>query len=174
MSMTSGDTRKPAQSGDQAIITDYQTDEKKTVSTASHTESFPAMPLFTAKISVRWRDLDAFRHVNNASYLTYLEEARLQWMSQIPALQYEQATSVMAASVLNYRRPIQWPAEIHVQLYGKHLGQTSLSIGHRLLDASDNGVLYCDGHVVMVWIDPDTGKPAPLPKLIRSNLTGHP
>ncbi|MDN5925229.1 MAG: thioesterase, partial [Xanthomonadales bacterium] len=35
-------------------------------------------PLFVANIDVRWRDLDAFNHVNNSNFLTYLEEARLQ------------------------------------------------------------------------------------------------
>jgi acyl-CoA thioester hydrolase len=40
--------------------------------------------LHTASISVRWRDLDAFNHVNNSSFLTFLEEARLQWLQQLP------------------------------------------------------------------------------------------
>lgn len=35
-----------------------------------------AVLLYTASISVRWRDLDAFNHVNNSSYLTFLEESR--------------------------------------------------------------------------------------------------
>ena len=45
--------------------------------------SLPDTPLFVAQLAVRWRDLDAFNHVNNSSYLTYLEEARLQWLVQI-------------------------------------------------------------------------------------------
>jgi acyl-CoA thioester hydrolase len=35
------------------------------------------------------------------------------------------------------------------------------------VDAADDGALYCDGHVVMVWMDPATGKPVPLPQAIR-------
>ena len=31
------------------------------------------------RIEIRWRDLDALRHVNNAVYATYLEEARDEW-----------------------------------------------------------------------------------------------
>ena len=34
-------------------------------------------------MDVRWRDLDAFNHVNNATFLTYLEEARLQWLESL-------------------------------------------------------------------------------------------
>ena len=32
------------------------------------------------RIEVRWRDVDAYRHVNNAVYATYLEECRDEWM----------------------------------------------------------------------------------------------
>ena len=35
--------------------------------------------LYSLDIEVRWRDLDAFNHVNNASYLGYVEEARVRW-----------------------------------------------------------------------------------------------
>ena len=34
------------------------------------------------RIEIRWRDLDALRHVNNAVYATYLEEARDEWMNR--------------------------------------------------------------------------------------------
>ena len=37
--------------------------------------------LFEKRIEIRWADLDAFRHVNNAVYLTYLEEARDGWLA---------------------------------------------------------------------------------------------
>ncbi|MDO1527518.1 thioesterase family protein [Fulvimonas sp. R45] len=125
-------------------------------------------PLFVAELAARWRDLDAFNHVNNSNYLTYLEEARLQWLSHVPGPWFdEHAMPVMAAAQLNYRRPIEWPAQLHVQLYCERMGTTSMTIAHRLVDAGDAGALYCDGHVVMVWMDPATGKPVPLPQAIR-------
>ena len=40
--------------------------------------------LIRVPLAVRWRDLDAFNHVNNSKYLSYLEEARLQWMLTMP------------------------------------------------------------------------------------------
>jgi acyl-CoA thioester hydrolase len=125
-------------------------------------------PLFTADIAARWRDLDAFNHVNNSNYLTYLEEARLQWLKHVPGPWFdEHSMPVMAAVQLNYRRPIEWPAQLHVELYCERIGNSSMTIAHRLVDATDTGILYCDGHVVMVWMDPATGKPVPLPQAIR-------
>lgn len=125
-------------------------------------------PLYTAAISVRWRDLDAFNHVNNSTYLTYLEEARVQWLQRLPgSWSDEHAMPVMAASTLNYRLPIEWPGEVHIELYCARLGNSSITVAHRIVDANDSSKLYCDGHVVMVWMDPSTGKSVPLPHALR-------
>ncbi|MGB3462131.1 MAG: thioesterase family protein [Rhodanobacter lindaniclasticus] len=136
--------------------------------TAETPTGSPDAPLFVASLGVRWRDLDAFNHVNNSNYLTYLEEARLQWLSHVPGPWFdEHAMPVMAASQVNYRRPIAWPAQLQVQLFCERMGNTSMTLAHRVIDAERTDTLYCDGNVVMVWMDPATGKPVPLPEAIR-------
>ncbi|RDS86589.1 acyl-CoA thioesterase [Dyella psychrodurans] len=137
-------------------------------------DSLPAnMPLLCiADISVRWRDLDAFNHVNNSTYLTYLEEARVQWLQRIPGRwASEHAVPVMVASELNYRLPIEWPGQLRVELTCARQGNSSMTIAHRIVDASGDK-LYCDGHVVMVWMDPTTGKSVPLPQAVRDAASG--
>ncbi|HEY8329565.1 MAG TPA: thioesterase family protein [Rhodanobacter sp.] len=132
-------------------------------------ETETGKPLFVASIGVRWRDLDAFNHVNNSNYLTYLEEARLQWLSHVPGPWFDDhAMPVMAASQVNYRRPIAWPAQLQVQLFCERTGNSSMTLAHRVIDAEHPDRLYCDGHVVMVWMDPASGKPVPLPEVIRA------
>ncbi|MEH6416953.1 acyl-CoA thioesterase [Pseudomonas sp. CGJS7] len=131
----------------------------------------PASPaaLIRVPLSVRWRDLDAFNHVNNSKFLSYLEEARLRWMVTLPGHGMdEHVAPVVAAAHLNYRRPIEWPNEIDVELFVERLGTTSLSIGHRIVGADDASAVYCDGNVVLVWIHRDTGQPAALPEPVRS------
>ena len=91
-------------------------------------------PLFVASLGVRWRDLDAFNHVNNANYLTYLEEARLQWLQHVRDWFSEDAMPVLAASELQYRRPIAWPASLHIELRCTRLGNSSMTIAHRIVD----------------------------------------
>ena len=123
-------------------------------------------------MSVRWRDLDAFNHVNNAKYLTYLEEARLRWMMSLPGLGLDDDVApVVAAAHVNYRRPIEWPGDVDIELFVERLGNTSVSLGHRIVAARDPGVLYCDGHVVLVWIDRTSGRAAPLPSGVRESCT---
>lgn len=127
-----------------------------------------AAPMFVAQLDARWRDLDAFNHVNNANYLTYLEESRLQWLQQIPEPWLdEHAMPVLASAEINYRRPIEWPARLRIELYAERLGNSSMTIAHRILDADDAAKFYSDGRVVVVWMDPSTGKSVPLPGAIR-------
>ncbi|HEX5960223.1 MAG TPA: thioesterase family protein [Rhodanobacteraceae bacterium] len=125
--------------------------------------------LATIPLHVRWRDLDAFNHVNNSSYLTYLEESRLQWLRLVPGEWFNaHAMPVMAAVELHYRRPIEWPSEIDVLLSCERLGTTSMTIGNRIVDRNDASLVYAEGEVVMVWIDPATGAAVPLPDAIRN------
>jgi acyl-CoA thioester hydrolase len=141
--------------------------DHKGAAAAAATSAPPSMKLFAAPISVRWRDLDAFNHVNNANYLTFLEEARLQWFNQLPgAWLMPNCAPVMAASTVNYRRPIEWPAQLSIELFCAKVGNTSITVAHRMIDA-DTEALYCDGDVVLVWMNPETGRPVPLPSAIR-------
>ena len=120
-------------------------------------------------ISVRWRDMDSMGHVNNAKYISYLEEARVRWMLTVPGVSMtDRIAPVVAANNINYKRPLTWPHDIVVELYVDRLGSSSVTIGHRIVDKDDDSLLYSDGNVVVVWMDTQTGKSAPLPEAIRS------
>ena len=58
-------------------------------------------------IGVRWRDMDSFGHVNNAKYVSYLEEARIRWLVGVPGLDMKgPVLPVVVNTNVNYRRPI--------------------------------------------------------------------
>jgi acyl-CoA thioester hydrolase len=123
--------------------------------------------LFRLPIELRWRDLDAFNHVNNSNFMTYLEEARIRWFESLGEPWLTDAFAPLLAAVqMNYRVPIPYPARVVVELFADRIGTTSVTIGHRI--ASEDGtVLYADGHVVMVWIDRGSGRPTALPEAVR-------
>ncbi len=123
--------------------------------------------VFRYRIPVRWGDLDAFNHVNNVSYLRYLEEARVQWLRTLSSdWDGETAAPVMASVQHNFRAPINWPAEVDVTQTVERMGTTSLTVGHRI-ESSDGTILHADGHVVLVWINRATGQPVTLPAVLR-------
>ena len=123
-------------------------------------------------VTPRWRDLDAFNHVNNSNFLTYLEEARIRWFMGLDKPWVTDAVAPLLAAVqINYKVPVPYPSEIVVELSAERVGNTSVTIGHRVVSA-DGSVLHADGHVVMVWIDRASGKPVPLPDAVREIVAG--
>lgn len=138
--------------------------------------------LFRMPMELRWRDLDAFNHVNNSSFLTFLEEARIRWFDSLGTEWVtDMIAPLLAAVQINYRQPIPYPSNVVVELFAERVGNTSLTIGHRILrqaqsqpptrsggERPEDVPLYADGHVVMVWIDRASGRPIPLPELVRN------
>ena len=57
--------------------------------------------------------------------------------------------------------------ELSRRLYVDRLGNTSVSLGHRIVASDDADVLYCDGNVVLVWIDRASGRAAAVPEAVR-------
>ena len=139
---------------------------------AAHAAAAPEWkPLARIPYAVRWGDLDAFNHVNNAAYLVYVQEARLEWLAKIEGPWFgETMMPVVASAHMNYRRQLSWPARIVVELATARVGTSSVTIAHRIVADTDGdaSVLYADGEVVMVWIDPASGRPVPLPDAIRA------
>lgn len=122
--------------------------------------------VFEIEMDVRWGDMDAFNHVNNASYLRYIEEARVLWFKQIsPVWADPDCSPILAAAQMNYRRPIGWPERLRIAMGIERLGGKSLTIGHRIESATQPGVRYADGHTVLVWAGRD-GSAMPLPKFV--------
>ena len=58
------------------------------------------------RIEIRWRDVDAFRHVNNAVYATYLEECRDELAEQVLEGVGDPWDFVLARVAINYRREL--------------------------------------------------------------------
>ncbi len=121
---------------------------------------------FRTPLPLRWSDLDAFNHVNNARYLTFVEEARIVWLESLdgPWLT-DAAAPVVASATLNFKRPIEYPTNVFVELFTEKLGNSSVVIGHRIV--ADDGTVHCDGSVVAVWVDRASGKPTPLLPAVR-------
>jgi acyl-CoA thioester hydrolase len=123
--------------------------------------------LFRMPLELRWRDLDAFNHVNNANFMTYIEEARIRWFeSSVKAWTTDAYAPLLAAVQMNYRLPIPYPSKVFVELSAERVGNSSLTLGHRIVD--ENGRPHADGHSVLVWIEIASGRPVPLPEAVRA------
>jgi acyl-CoA thioester hydrolase len=133
----------------------------------------PPTPMARVPMTVRWGDLDAFNHVNNATFLVYAQEARLAWLAGIDGPWFDESMMpVVAAAQVNFRRQLAWPSRIAVELAATRVGTSSLTIAHRIVADDDGDCVHPDGVVVMVWIDPANGRSVPLPPAIRAACQG--
>ncbi|MEM6785174.1 MAG: thioesterase family protein [Bacteroidota bacterium] len=132
------------------------------------------MPLYTARLPVRWGDQDAFGHVNNAVYFTYLEQARIEAMERLD-LPWVTKTygPVLVAAACEFKRPIKAPATVLVHVDAEPPGRTSLTNRYVLTLESDPDTVYATGTSTMVWIDRATERPVALPDVLRAAVLEH-
>jgi len=116
---------------------------------------------FTNKQYVRWDDLDALRHVNNAKYLTYAQEARFAWSGMLEM--------VVARAELDFKLPIyNGNIFIDVTLWVESIGTSSFTMVYEI---SHDGQLLARVKTVQVTISPETKKSRPVNENEREFLS---
>ncbi len=129
--------------------------------------------IYTDKQFVRWDDIDAFGHVNNAKYLTYIQEARFQWSFYQYAAKNEKPTlveMVVAKAEIDYLVPIYEGGRFYdVNLWVESIGNSSFVMGYEIV--GDNGVVHAKVKSVQVAVSMETKKSRPLTEPEREFLT---
>ncbi|HLV17667.1 MAG TPA: thioesterase family protein [Pseudomonas sp.] len=130
--------------------------------------------LHTARIPVRWGDMDSYGHVNNTRYVQYLEEARIAWFASLDLdIDAGPEGPVVLQVQHTYLLPVVHPATVVVELYAGALGRSSLVLEHRLYTEAQPDVLHGEGFCKLVWIDHQQNRSVPLPQLLRERLEAH-
>jgi acyl-CoA thioester hydrolase len=117
--------------------------------------------IYTNQQFVRWDDIDAFGHVNNAKYLTYIQEARFLWS---PLLEM-----VVAKAEVDYLVPIYEGGRFYdITLWVEQIGNSSFTLGYEVI--GDNGVVHAKVKTVQVAVSMETKKSRPLTEPERELL----
>jgi len=82
---------------------------------------------FHHKIKTRWRDLDAFRHVNNATFLSYIEDARILFFKRW-GINLKEKSLIVAAAKIDYIKQLEHPSNIIIGQKVSRLGTKSFDI----------------------------------------------
>jgi acyl-CoA thioester hydrolase len=124
-------------------------------------------PVWTERIKVRWGDMDALGHVNNAEYFRYMEQARVAWFeaSNIPMMENGQGPVIVKATC-EFLKPIVYPATVAISMHVKKVGRSSITVAHDFCLEDNPGVRFAHGEAVIVWVDHARGKSAPLPERV--------
>lgn len=144
------------------------------------------LSLFTywVPVEVRYSDLDTQGVVNNATYLTYFEHARVRFFEQLreAVTRGDQSSGttgytaadmpfVLARAMCAYRRPITGMAPLHVGVRCTAIGRATIEMEYVICDRpASGGIVYASGTTTAVCVDPQTGRPRSLPDWSRRAL----
>lgn len=127
-----------------------------------------------AKAHVRWDDLDAFGHINNATYLTYIQEARAHftWYSRKEkGLEPMLADMVVGRAEVDFIEPIyEGGFDLDVAIWVSRIGNSSFDLSYEL--TSSHG-LHARGRTVQVAVSMETKRSRPLSQEEREFLVAY-
>jgi acyl-CoA thioester hydrolase len=84
---------------------------------------------FVHREHVRFRDLDALGHVNNAVYATYLEQARIEFLRGLGATQEEM---ILARLEIDFRAPVAFGADVEIEVRPARVGTKSFGLDYTM------------------------------------------
>ncbi len=124
---------------------------------------------FSFSQDVVLRDLDAFGHVNNAVYLTYMENARVAYLAAVVgAVGFDQIRNVMATVTIDFRNAITYGDRLQIGVRTQSIGTRSFQLAYRL--ARSDGQLLAQACSVQVMFDLDAARPIPVPQEWRAAI----
>jgi acyl-CoA thioester hydrolase len=124
------------------------------------------------RLEVRFRDIDAFRHVNNAAFFTYIEQARIRYLCDLLEIEaVERLPMILAAVQIDFKSPILYGQEVEIGTRVDWIGNTSFSMSHHLTATPDARVV-AEAATILVAYDYETEAPMPVPNAWRTAFAG--
>lgn len=118
------------------------------------------------QIEIRWRDVDAYRHVNNAVYATYLEECRDEWLERSLGAAGDLWDYVLARVAIDFRRELRLEDQgVVVSCRLERMGTSSLTLREEI--RTREGELSAEAEAVIVARDRENGRSRPLTQVER-------
>jgi len=116
---------------------------------------------YKIQIHLRFSDIDALGHVNNAVNLTYFEIARSAYWTDVIAWDWKQSGIIIRKSVVDYHKPIILGDEVYAYVRTSKIGNSSFELDY---------ILVKSGQTICVSIDYQSQKPTKIPQLQRQRM----
>jgi acyl-CoA thioester hydrolase len=126
----------------------------------------PPPEVFRVRREVEWRDIDPMRHVNNAVYLTYLEDCGVQvagahgWSLQ--RTEAEGLAIVARRHRIEYRQPAALGDELELATWITEVRRATI-LRHFAISRIEDGALVAQANTRWVWVDLETQRPVRAP-----------
>jgi len=123
--------------------------------------------IFTLNIDVRFRDLDAMGHVNNAVFFTYFELGRIGFSQINPQMGQN---FILAHVSCDYIRPVMLENQLTLHMWINRIGTKSFGFQYQLVDRSAETIEYATGESVQVFFDYGKNSSMEIPEGLRESL----
>jgi acyl-CoA thioester hydrolase len=123
-------------------------------------------------VTVRWGDMDALGHVNNAKYFTYCESARISYFNAIELWkhrEHDRQGPALVAATLNFRQQVHYPAALEVGARVSEIRNRSFTLEYAIYRQGTDD-LVADGTSVVAWTDYEVNKSVSLPEALRAAI----
>ncbi|SNR88242.1 acyl-CoA thioester hydrolase [Haloechinothrix alba] len=121
-------------------------------------------------IQLRRADMDAYGHVNNVVYLSYIDEARQDMLASATGGGDLGENVVVAKHAISYLSPLVYrPERVRVDTVVRHVGDSSFTLAHEVRDEDTS---YCRVESVLVAFDAVAGVSRHITDAERSALAG--
>jgi acyl-CoA thioester hydrolase len=128
---------------------------------------------FFASVPVRFADIDVGGHAHHAKVLSYLEEARWAYWTQVggrPA-SAEGVDYILADASVRYRARILYPDTLNVGVRAQAIGRKHVTLGYEV--RGGDGTLRAEATTVLVLYDYKAGQSVSVPEALRARLEAH-
>lgn len=135
------------------------------------TEQTTQQAAHTVQIPIRWSDMDAFGHVNNTVYFSYMEIVRFDWISGIAGALPAGEGPVVVHTQCSFLRQLTFPGAVELKVFIGEVGRSSIETRYEFRRVGEPDVLYAEGTAKLVWINFKAAKSVPLPDAVRNLST---
>jgi acyl-CoA thioester hydrolase len=126
---------------------------------------------FEHELDVRFRDCDALGHVNNAVYLTYLEQARFAHWERLTGATGIPRSFILARVECDYRAQATAGDRLVVRLRVAAVGNSSFTFEYEIVNGRTREVV-ATAKTVQVMYDYAAARPVRIPDDVRARLDG--
>ena len=116
----------------------------------------------------RWKDMDSFQHINNAAFLTYIEDARIALFNRWNINDIKNSI-ILASLKIDYHIQLKHPSRIIIGQKIYHIGNTSFDIGFGIFMEGNNSPVST-GIVTCVCFDYNKNVSVPVYPEIRKDF----
>lgn len=113
-------------------------------------------------------------HINNVIYLRYIECGRLDYLSRVIGIRFEQPLEqgiILADIKLSYLRQVHHPANLEVATRVSRIGNTSLDLCAIIFD--EDGIAVVKSRAVCVWFDYAKNHKLSVPQTVRDSVSNY-